>query len=253
MIILDGRSLSQEIINTLKTKDLSSLSLHIILAGDDPNSQKYVELKQKRCVEIGLKCIVHRLPADTTEVTITELTNKLNNDITVSGYFIQLPMPSFLNKESIISTINPQKDVDGLTENSPYTPAAVRGVISLLNKYQLKFAEKNAVIINDSKLIGIPLKNILEKENCHVEVCNEFTQNIQKISRGADYLFSATGVKGLITRDYIKPGAIVVDIGGGDVNFADVSPLCSYITPTIGGVGPMTIACLLQNLVDNTT
>lgn len=251
MTILDGRSLSQEIIDSLKTRDLSKLSLHIILAGEDINSLKYVDLKQKRCQEIGLSCVVHRLPADTPEETVLDLTNKLNNDSAVSGYFLQLPLPKSLDKDRIIATINSQKDVDGLTENSPYTPAVIRGVVSLLQKYQLRIAEKNAVIINDSKLIGIPLKNILEKENCHVEICNEFTQNIQKISRGADYLFSATGVKGLITREYIKPGAVVVDIGGGDIDFVGVSPICSYITPPVGGVGPMTIACLLLNLVES--
>jgi len=251
MTILDGRTLSQEIINSLKTKNLNGISLHIILVGDDSNSQKYVELKQKKCNEIGLKCIVHRLPVDTPQKDIIDLINQLNGDLSVTGFFIQLPLPSTIDKQKAISSISPKKDVDGLIENSPFTPAVVRGVISLLKKYQLRFAEKNAVIINDSKLIGIPLKNILEKENCLVTICNEFTENIQKISRGADYVFSATGVKGLVTSDYIKPGAVVVDIGGGDVDFTDVSPLCSYITPTIGGVGPMTIACLLQNLVES--
>lgn len=250
MTILDGRSISQEIINSLKAKYLSALSLHIILVGDDPNSQKYVDLKQKRCEEIRLTCVVHRLPAETPEYVILDLTHKLNNDISVTGYFIQLPLPSTVDKARIIASIDPKKDVDGLTTNSPFIPAVVRGVMSLISAYPIELAGKSAVIINDSKLIGIPLKNCLEKENCHVEICNEFTQNIQKISRGADFLFSATGVKGLITRDYIKPGAIVVDIGGGDVDFADVSPICSFVTPTTGGVGPMTIASLLQNLVD---
>ncbi|MBI2464770.1 bifunctional 5,10-methylenetetrahydrofolate dehydrogenase/5,10-methenyltetrahydrofolate cyclohydrolase [Candidatus Shapirobacteria bacterium] len=252
MTILDGRTLAQEIINSLKTKDLSALSLHIILVGDDSNSQKYIDLKQKRCHEIGLSCVIHRFPSDIKENIITSLTQELNTDSTVSGYFIQLPMPASINKNQVISTISPKKDVDGLTPNSKFIPAVVRGVMSLISAYPIVLAGKNAVIINDSKLIGIPLKNILEKENCHVQICNKFTENIQKISRGADFLFSATGVKGLVTRDYIKPGAIVVDIGGGDVDFANVSDICSYITPTVGGVGPMTIASLLQNLVDKT-
>lgn len=253
MVLLDGLTLSRKILSELKLKIENyklKISLHVILVGDDPNSQKYVDLKQKRCGEIGLKCIVHRLSANTKESVVLNLTTELNNDQSVTGYFVQLPMPSTIDKQKVISSISPAKDVDGLTDNSPYTPAVVRGVVSLLEKNKLEFTGKNAVIINDSKLIGIPLKNILEKKRCRVTICNEFTKNIQKISRGADYLFSATGVKGLITHDYIKPGAVVVDIGGGDVDFADVSPFCSFITPTIGGVGPMTIASLLQNLVD---
>jgi len=251
MTLLDGKSLSNKIIDGLSQHDLSKLSLHIILVGDDPNSLKYVSLKQKCCGEIGLNCVLHHLPSSTPTPELTNLITKLNDDPAVTGFFIQLPLPNNYNKNKIISVINRQKDVDGLLPNSPFTPAVVRGVIQLLDKYKLNFNGKNAVIINDSNLIGIPLQKILIKRNVNVILCNEFTQNVAEISRGADLLISATGQKGLITGDYIKPGATVIDVGGGDIDFASVADKTSYITPRIGGVGPMTIACLLENLIDN--
>ncbi|MFZ2152444.1 MAG: bifunctional 5,10-methylenetetrahydrofolate dehydrogenase/5,10-methenyltetrahydrofolate cyclohydrolase [Microgenomates group bacterium] len=248
MILLEGQKVASQIIENLKTKDLSAVSLHIILVGQDQNSLKYVSLKQNKCQELGIKCIVHHLPEITPTPDLITLIQQLNTDPAVTGFFIQLPLPPHIDKNKILSQINPLKDVDGLTPASRFTPAVVRGVITLLDAYHLSFAEKTAVIINDTNLIGIPLKKILEQRKCRVIICNEFTKNVAKISRGADYIFSATGVKGLVTADYIKPSAVVVDIGGGDVNFVNVSALCSYITPTFGGVGPLTIACLLQNL-----
>ena len=249
MILLDGRSLAQKITDSVKARDLSGLSLHIILVGDDPASQKYVMLKQKKCDEIGLKCVLHHFPSSTPTPQVIELINQLNSDPAVTGFFVQLPLPSNFNTTKILSAISPTKDVDGLVPNSPFTPAVVKGVIRLLDEYKLSFAEKTAVIINDSILIGIPLKKILEQRRVNVIICNKSTKNIAKISRGADLLISATGVKGLVTADYIKPGAVVIDVGGGDVNIDEVSALCSYITPATGGVGPMTIISLIQNLV----
>jgi methylenetetrahydrofolate dehydrogenase (NADP+)/methenyltetrahydrofolate cyclohydrolase len=249
MVLLNGAALAQKIIDDLKTKDLSKLSLHVILVGDDPNSLKYVAMKQKRCLEIGLNCIFHHLPEITPTPQVIELIDELNQDPSVTGFFIQLPLPASFNKNKIISKISPKKDVDGLLPNSRFVPAVVRGVIRLLDEYKLNFQGKTAVIINNSSLIGIPLKKILEKRQVKVITCHRSTENISEISRGADLLISATGQKGLITSDYIKPGAVVVDIGGGDIDFPNVAELTSYITPSIGGIGPMTIACLLENLV----
>jgi methylenetetrahydrofolate dehydrogenase (NADP+)/methenyltetrahydrofolate cyclohydrolase len=251
MILLNGKSLSEKILSSLKSKDLSKLSLHIILVGDNPQSLKYVDLKQKNCQKIGLKCILHHLPSITPTPQIIALINTLNKDPEVSGFLVQLPLPVGANKNKILSSIDPRKDVDGLTTNSPFVPAVVSGVIHLLDEYKLNFNGKNAVIINDSNLIGIPLKKILEKRNVKVTICNEFTTNIAEISRGADLLVSATGKTGLISPEYIKPGAVVIDIGGGDVDFAVVAEKTSYITPTIGGVGPMTIASLIESLVNS--
>jgi methylenetetrahydrofolate dehydrogenase (NADP+) / methenyltetrahydrofolate cyclohydrolase len=251
MQLLDGQTLSRQILSDLKLKinHLSSaISLHIILVGDDPASLKYVEFKLKAAESIGISTEIHRFPKDIDESTVLELINKLNKDPAISGFFIQLPLPSHYDKDKLLGLIDPRKDVDGLNPASGITPAAPLGIIKLLDNYQLLSAEKTAVIINDSKLIGIPLKKLLEEKNIKVILCNEFTQNIPEISRGADIVISATGVKWLINTEYIKPGAIVVDAAGGDVDFAKVSSLCSYITPTFGGVGPMTIACLLLNL-----
>jgi methylenetetrahydrofolate dehydrogenase (NADP+)/methenyltetrahydrofolate cyclohydrolase len=250
MTLLDGKQLSAKIISNLKQRDNSRLNLHIILVGHDPHSLMYVSMKKKKCEEIGLNCVVHHLESTVSETEVLSLVDALNNDSSVSGFFIQLPLPKSINQKKVLSAINLAKDIDGLVPTSPFTPAVVRGVVSLLDAYQLSVAGKNAVIINSSNLIGIPLQKILIDHGASVTVCNKSTKNIEKISRGADYLFSATGVVGLVTADYIKPGAVVFDIGGGDVNFAEVSSLCSYITPTTGGVGPMTIACLLQNLVE---
>jgi methylenetetrahydrofolate dehydrogenase (NADP+) / methenyltetrahydrofolate cyclohydrolase len=252
MQLLDGRSLSRQILSDLKLK-ISNYklknNLHIILVGDDPASLKYVELKLEAAKSIGVFTEIHRFPKDIDEQSVFELINKLNDDPQVSGFFIQLPLPTHFDKDKLLNSITPQKDVDGLNPASGVTPAAPLGIVKLLENYQLLTAEKTAVIINDSKLIGIPLKKLLEKNNIRVTLCNEFTKNIANISRGADIVISATGQKGLITPEYIKPGAIVVDAASGDIDFSSVSPICSYITPTFGGVGPMTVACLLLNLV----
>lgn len=245
MILLDGQTLAQKILSGLTSHG----SLHIILVGDDPSSLKYVALKQKKCQEINQNCIVHHLPASVPTPDLLKLIDELNKNPEVSGFFIQLPLPPHFDKNKIINAVSPQKDVDGLLPGSPFTPAVVRGIIRLLDEYHLSLAEKTAVIINDSNLIGKPLQKILEKRRVKVIICNNKTQNLSEISRGADLIISAAGVKNLITTEYIKPGAIVVDVANGDVDFPQVSPLCSYITPTYGGIGPLTIACLLENLL----
>ena len=244
MIILDGKTLSEKIIANI----IPHGELHIILVGNDIASQKYVDLKQKKCQQIGQKCIVHHLPSTIPTPDLITLINELNSNPSVTGFFIQLPLPSHFDKNKIISLINPQKDIDGLLPNSPYTPAVVRGIVRLLDDYHLALADKTAVIINDSNLIGKPLEKILLKRKVKVILCNDKTQNLSEICRGADLLISATGVKGIITAEYIKPGAIVVDVANGDVDFNSVKDKTSYLTPTFGGIGPMTIACLLENL-----
>ena len=243
MILLEGKTLSEQILSSLNFP--ANTSLHVILVGDNPASLKYVSLKQKKCQEKNVNFVLHHLPENTTEFELSELINKLNVDSNVTGFFIQLPIKNI----ELLNLISPQKDVDGLTTNSPFTPAVDVGVMALLESTKIDIAGKNAVIINDSKLIGIPLQKLLITKNVKVTICNKFTQNLAEISRGADLLISATGQKGLITNEYIKPGVIVVDIGGGDVDFEAVKDKCSFITPPTGSVGPMTIACLLQNLL----
>jgi methylenetetrahydrofolate dehydrogenase (NADP+) / methenyltetrahydrofolate cyclohydrolase len=234
MILLDGKTLAQQILDSISP---INKSLHVILVGNDPSSVKYVQLKANKCLEVGAKFTLHHLLDDST---LPELIAQLNSDPTVDGFFIQLPIPN----KNLLNQINPQKDVDGLNPQSNFVPAVVVGITKLLEHYNLDFTNKKVVIINDSDLIGHPLKKFFPQ----AILCNETTTNLSDITQTADLLISATGVKNIVTSDMVKAGATVVDVAGGDVDFANVSPKCSYITPTFGGVGPMTIASLLYNL-----
>jgi methylenetetrahydrofolate dehydrogenase (NADP+)/methenyltetrahydrofolate cyclohydrolase len=234
MILLDGKTLSQQILESIKP---INKSLHVIMVGDNLASIKYVSLKQKKCEEFGAKFTLHHLVDDST---LESLINQLNNDDSVDGFFIQLPIPH----KNLVNLISPHKDVDGLNPQSSYTSATVLGIIKLLENYHLDFVNKKVVILNDSDLIGQPLKKYFP----NAILCNDQTADIPSITKTADLLISATGVKNLVTADMVKDGAVVVDVASGDVDFEHVAPKCSYITPTYGGVGPMTIASLLYNL-----
>ena len=234
MILLDGKTLSEQILDSLKP---INKSLHVILIGDDPSSVKYVSLKQKKCQEVGVDFTLHHL---TDDQTLPDLIDKLNHDSLVDGFFVQLPIKS----KDFLKLISPTKDVDGLNPNSKFVPAVVVGIIKLLESYNLKFETQKVVIVNDSELIGQPLIKYFPQ----AILCNDQTKELANITQTADLLISATGIKNLITANMVKKGAVVVDVANGDVDFASVAPKCSYITPTFGGVGPMTIASLLYNL-----
>lgn len=253
MILLDGKKLSQKILSDLEMKieDLNQMiNLDIVLVGNDPSSQKYVTLKHQRAAQVGIGGQLHRLPSDISESKLISLVDTLNNSPNVTGFFIQLPLPKNLHKDVILNSIFPNKDADGLVLNSGIAPAVVRGIIQLLDEYKLNFVGKNIVIINDSQLIGQPLKNIFENRHLDVVLCNGKTQNLAQVTKTADLLISATGVKDIITADMVKPEAVVIDVANGDINFDSVSQIASYITPTFGGVGPMTVASLMQNTFD---
>lgn len=243
MILLDGQSLAAGILSSLTVK--SGTILGIVLIGNDPASLKYVSLKQQKAKSIGLNCQLHHLPISSAPQQVLSLLTMLNTDPTITGILVQLPLPQQLDKYHILNIINPQKDVDGLNPDSGVTPAVVVGIIKLLDHYHLNFSEKKVVVVNDSFLIGQPLKNYFPK----AVLCNNQTNNLSAITNGADLLISATGVKNIISADMVKTGAVVIDVAGGDVNFPEVAPKCSYITPTFGGIGPMTIASLLEKLV----
>jgi len=243
MILLDGKALSEQILSDLKadiSRQSRAISLHVILIGDDPSSLKYVALKGKKCQEIGVNFVLHHLSLSTPQPDMVTLIENLNQDNQVTGFFIQLPIP---NKQ-LLSLISPQKDVDGLNSNSSFTPAVVVGIIKLLSHYHLDFSKKNVVILNDSNLIGQPLKKYFPQ----AILCNDHTTNLSAITKTADLLISATGVKNIVTANMVKDGATVVDVANGDVDFNAVAPHCSFITPTFGGIGPMTVASLLYNL-----
>lgn len=264
MTILDGRALSQKILTQIKS-DLSTISpklhLDIVLVGDNPASLKYTAQKQKIGQQVSVNVNIHRLPANTNTVTVLNLVHRLNREDKTTGLIVQLPLPPQLNTNSILNAILPAKDVDGLSatnlgllfQNHPRAiPAATPlGIVKLLQEYNIPLAGKNAVIVNRSPVVGLPLLALLKNDHATVTLCHSKTQNLSQICCQADILISATNKPGLITPDYVKKGAVVVDVGYplADVGFKSVAPHTSFITPVPCGVGPMTIACLMSNLL----
>ena len=264
MILLDGKSLSEKILSDLSFVILSHtkscgrnlkfvINLDIILVGSDPSSLKYVALKQAKAESVGIGGQLHHLSADAPASDIESLISKLNQDKTVNAFFLQLPLPQTNNPTFLLNQISPLKDADGLNPSSGIIPAVDKGIIRLLEEYKIPLSEKNIVIVNDSLLIGQPLKRELEKLGASVSLCNEFTPDLKSVTLTSDILISATGVNNLITSDSVKEGIVAIDVGGGDIDFTGVSAKASYITPTFGGVGPMTVACLLENTYELAT
>jgi len=264
MTILDGKALSQKILAQVKS-NLSTTSLRpcldIILVGDNPTSLKYTAQKQKVGKQIGINVNIHRLSVNTNTVTVLNLVHRLNRDEKSTGLIVQLPLPPQLNTNSILNAVLPAKDVDGLSatnlgmlfQNHPRAiPAATPlGIIKLLQEYKIPLVGKNTVIINRSPVVGLPLLALLKNNHATVTLCHSKTQNLNQVCRQADVLISATNQPGLITPDYVKKDAVVVDAGYplADVDFKSVAPQTSFITPVPGGVGPMTVACLFQNVL----
>ena len=264
MTILDGKSLSQKILNQIKSQIANvspSPCLDVILVGDDPSSLKYVNQKQKTGQEIGINVNIHRLPAKANTVTVLNLVHRLNRDDKCTSLIVQLPLPSQLNTNSVLNAINPAKDVDGLSavnlgllfqDHPRAIPAATpMGIMELFKEYKISLAGKNAVIINRSPVVGLPLLAMLKNSHATVTLCHSKTKNLNQICRQADILISATNQPGLVTSDYVKDGAVVIDVGypAPDVDFKSVAPKTSFITPVPGGVGPMTVACLMLNVL----
>lgn len=272
MIILDGKATSQKILNSLKQeinqKKLSPI-LDIILVGDDSSSLKYVELKQQKAESIGIGGQIHHLPQTATSADVISLVNQLNNDSSVTGLMVQLPLPSQINTNQVLLSVKPSKDVDGLNpinlallfqKNSLAIPSATSlGIMKLLEEYQIDISGKNAVIIGRSPDVSLPLFAQLMAKNCTVTICHSYTQDMAKICQQADILVSAIGKPKFLGREYVKKDAVVVDVGyatdpatgktSGDFDFESIKDLVSYITPVPGGVGPMTVASLLLNTV----
>ncbi len=273
MTILDGKATAQKISNNLKIeleKYSKKAKLDIILVGDDPASLQYDQMKQKKAAEIGIDGEIHHLPQSSTTAEVIALVKKLNNDDKVTAFMTQLPFPPQIDTAEVLDNIDPKKDADGLTalnlgllfQKKPQAIASATpfGVIKLLEEYNVDFSGKNAVIVGRSHFIGLPLSALLLGKNSTVTICHSHTQNLQDICKKADILVTSVGKSKLITKDFVKDGAIVVDIGLspdpktgkliGDVDFDEVSQIASFITPVPGGVGPMTIASLLFNTVE---
>jgi methylenetetrahydrofolate dehydrogenase (NADP+)/methenyltetrahydrofolate cyclohydrolase len=260
MILMDGKILAEMITEGL-SKEVSSLNfvprLVVIQLGGDAASTKYITMKQKTCEQVGIE-FVH-LKYDSS-INVNDLKVKiraLNTDKTVSGILVQLPLPKSIDKQNLIDNIDPTKDVDGLTtENMKHLskkelglyPATAEGIIKLLRYYGIKMKNAKTVVIGRSNLVGKPVAQMLLAEGARVTVCHSHTKNISEYTKVAEIIVTAVGQTNLLTADMVKKGTVVVDVGM-DVDFDKVSKIVDYITPPTGGVGPMTVAMLISNVV----
>ncbi len=276
MTILDGKQTALKISEKIQ-KDIQEYlnldkrvpQLDILLVGNDFGSQKYVEMKSKKAQELGIQCNVHNFEESVQESELIQLVEDLNIDTNVDGVMVQLPLPKQINESNILEKISPLKDVDGLTsvnlgklfKNDPtaIAPATAKGILELLKEYSIDIDGKTAVVIGRSDIVGLPAAALLQNENATVTICHSHTQNLREICKTADILVVGIGKPEYIDREYVKEGSVIIDVGTnkndegklvGDVNFESVKNMVSYITPVPGGVGPMTIACLLSNLID---
>ncbi len=270
--IIDGKAISAQIREDLKVQTAELIertgytpALAVILVGDDPASAVYVRNKQRACLEIGFRALEYKLPATTTQKELDDLIDTLNADDTVDGILVQLPLPRGLDEQSVLLRIRPDKDVDCfhpynvgrvMTGESRLAPCTPMGVMELIRSTGVDVTGKECVVVGRSNIVGKPLSMLLLRENGTVTVCHSKTADLAAVCRRADILVAAVGRAGLITGDMIKPGAVVIDVGinrtpegklTGDVAFEDAEKVAAYITPVPGGVGPMTIAMLMQN------
>ncbi len=276
--IIDGKEFAANV-RALVAKQVSKLKndhniipgLAVVLVGEDAASQVYVRNKHASTVEVGMNSYEHRLPADTSESDLLELINELNNDAKVHGILCQLPLPKHLDEELVINSIIPEKDVDGFhisnvgmlsTGQKSMVPCTPLGCLMMLRDHHGSLSGLNAVVVGRSNIVGKPMANLLLRDSCTVTIAHSRTKNIEDICRRADIVIAAVGRPEMITGDWIADGATVIDVGinriphpdkegkfklVGDVDFASASAKAGAITPVPGGVGPMTIACLLAN------
>lgn len=274
--ILNGTELAGEVkaklkeqVEELKQKGINA-GLAVIIVGDDPASRVYVNLKKKDCEEIGIKSFEYALPATTSEEELLGLIDTLNNDDTVNGILVQSPVPKHINEDKVVEAINPLKDADcfhpvnvgNLMIGKPvFLPCTPAGVVELLEANGIEIAGKNCVVVGRSNIVGKPQAILLLSKNATVTICHSRTSNIQEICKNADILVVAIGKAEFIKPEYVKPGAVVIDVGVsrgadgkliGDVQFGTVSEIASAITKVSGGVGPMTRAMLMKNTVKAT-
>ena len=268
-MIMDGKSLKGEILSGLaeEVKALDKVpTLCVIQVGDDEASNVYINQKRKMCNEIGYNFIHEKYDDSITEEELLKNIDRFNSNDNIDAILVQMPLPSGINEKSIQNAVNKYKDVDGLNDNNiidlingrdALYPCTACGVISLLDKYGVILEGSNVVIVGRSSLVGMPLFHMLENRNDTVTLCHSKTRNLADITKNADIIISATGVKGLIKEDMVNNNTVVVDVGitrengklYGDVDFDNVSKKAKLITPVPGGVGPMTIASLAQNIL----
>lgn len=270
-IILDGKMLRDKIFESLKAK-LDKMqqkpTLAVILVGENPASQIYVRNKKKTAEKLGINSLSIEYPSDISEKELLNKIKELNSDEKVTAILVQLPLPAHINKNRIIDAILPQKDVDGLTPynlgklfsgEEPYVyPCTPKGILLLLDEYNIKLEGKNIVVVGRSNLVGKPVAQMLLKRNATVTMCHSHTKNLSEITKTADIIVSAVGKK-VIGEKMLKSDCVVIDVGifrdengkiSGDVDFENVSKTAAYISPVPGGVGPMTIASLMLNTME---
>lgn len=272
--LINGKQISQDIKDELKDKvaalraDGKVCCLAVIQVGNDPASSVYVGNKKKACAYIGIDSLAYELPEETTEEELLALIDKLNRDDSVHGILCQLPLPASIDEDKVIRAISPKKDVDGFhVENvgalvvgqKGFVSCTPAGIVELLHRSNVSIEGKHCVVIGRSNIVGKPMALLMLRENATVTVCHSRTANLKEICKEADILIVAIGKPQFITADYVKEGAVVIDVGihrdaenklCGDVKFDEVEPVASKITPVPGGVGPMTIAMLMHNCVE---
>jgi methylenetetrahydrofolate dehydrogenase (NADP+) / methenyltetrahydrofolate cyclohydrolase len=261
MLLLDGRKAKESYVEKLieRVKALPfSPCLVIIQVGDRADSDAFIKAKKSFAQKIGAKEIHVKFPESVSQKEIIETIEKYNKDATVQGIIVQLPLPQHLNPSDIINVIAPEKDPDGLTEKTKFIPATARGVRDLLHFYKISLKGKKVTVIGQSKLVGKPISKMCAEEGAVVTSCDSKTENISETAKDADILIVAIGKPKFITKEYVKEGAVVIDIGitrtkeglVGDVDFDNINVIASAITPVPGGVGQMTVLALFENLVD---
>jgi len=275
--IIDGKAFAADVRARVAEK-VAALAGHgqpglaVVLVGEDPASEVYVKSKGKMTVEVGMKSVEHKLPADTSEADLLKLIDDLNNDDTIHGILVQLPLPGHLNEDLVINSIDPAKDVDGFhisnvgllgTGQKSMVPCTPLGCLMMLRDHHGSLSGLDAVVIGRSNIVGKPMAQLLLKDSCTVTIAHSRTKDIAEVVKRADIVVAAVGRAEMVTGDWIKPGATVIDVGinridapekgegktrlVGDCHFDSCAEVAGAITPVPGGVGPMTIACLLAN------
>lgn len=282
MQIIDGKEISRRlkeeiaaIVAEMVAQGKKRPHLAAVLVGHDGGSETYVANKVKACEQCGFKSTLIRREADVTEEEVLDIVRQLNDDADVDGFIVQLPLPKHISEQKIIEAIDPKKDVDGFHPINVgrqsiglpcFHSATPAGILELLKRYNIDTSGKHCVVLGRSNIVGKPIATLMMQKaypgNATVTVCHSATPDIKEICRQADIIIAALGVPGFVTADMVKPGAVIIDVGttrvpdaskksgfrlSGDVDFENVAPLCSFITPVPGGVGPMTIASLMQN------
>lgn len=267
---IDGKALAAKVKRQAAAEAAGLLrrpGLAVVLVGEDPASKVYVAGKERDCAECGIESFSHRLPAETAEAELLALIGTLNRDPRVDGILVQLPLPGHLREEAVIAAIAPDKDVDcfhpynvgRMTAGDPvFLPCTPAGVMAMLDEYEIPVRGKRCVVLGRSNIVGKPMAALLTQRDGTVTLCHSRTEDLARYTREADILVSAVGRRGLVTADMVKEGAAVIDVAMnrdesgrlcGDVDFAAVEAKAGWITPVPGGVGPMTRACLLQNVL----